>query len=63
MDVKREVTVRHFAHDEWPRSWEITGAWVWVAGIAVTVVGWVAFVVVWLLSEEPMRKEEGKKRQ
>ena len=63
VDVKREVTVRHFAHDEWPRSWEITGAWVWVAGIAVTVVGWVAFVVVWLLSEEPMRKGEGKKRQ
>ncbi|KAL9098378.1 MAG: hypothetical protein Q9163_005953 [Psora crenata] len=24
VDVKREVTVRHFAHDEWPRSWQIS---------------------------------------
>ncbi|KAI9811972.1 MAG: oligosaccharyl transferase glycoprotein complex, beta subunit [Thelocarpon impressellum] len=53
VDEKRIVTVRHFAHDEWPRSWEISGAWVWVAGIAVTVVGWLGFVAVWLYSEPP----------
>lgn len=56
---KRTVTVRHFAHDEWPRSFVITGAYPWIAGIGVTVVGWVAFVGLWLFSrpvEEKSRK-------
>ncbi|KAK3213649.1 hypothetical protein GRF29_28g509623 [Pseudopithomyces chartarum] len=50
LDEKRQVTVRHFAHDEWPRSWQISGAWVWIGGIWVTVIGWVAFVALWLYS-------------
>ncbi|KAH0542531.1 hypothetical protein FGG08_003036 [Glutinoglossum americanum] len=48
VDEKRTVTVRHFAHDEWPRSWAITGGWVWIAGVWGTVVGWVVFVGVWM---------------
>lgn len=60
VDEKRQVTVRHFAHDEWPRSWEISGAWVWIAGIGVTVAGWVAFVAVWLWSAPS--KEGGVKK-
>ncbi|KAF2113960.1 Dolichyl-diphosphooligosaccharide--protein glycosyltransferase subunit WBP1 [Lophiotrema nucula] len=51
VDEKRQVTVRHFAHDEWPRSWQISGAWVWIGGIWVTVAGWVAFVALWLWSK------------
>ncbi|KAF2431324.1 Dolichyl-diphosphooligosaccharide-protein glycosyltransferase 48kDa subunit [Tothia fuscella] len=62
VDEKREVTVRHFAHDEWPRSWRISGAWVWIAGIWITVAGWVAFVAVWLWSE-PAKKVGAKKLQ
>ncbi|KAF2729807.1 Dolichyl-diphosphooligosaccharide-protein glycosyltransferase 48kDa subunit [Polyplosphaeria fusca] len=50
IEEKRQVTVRHFAHDEWPRSWQISGAWVWIGGIWVTVAGFVAFVAVWLYS-------------
>ncbi|KAF2469261.1 Dolichyl-diphosphooligosaccharide-protein glycosyltransferase 48kDa subunit [Lindgomyces ingoldianus] len=50
VEVKEQVTVRHFAHDEWPRSWQISGAWVWIAGIWVTVAGWVGFVAIWLYS-------------
>ncbi|KAF2019774.1 Dolichyl-diphosphooligosaccharide-protein glycosyltransferase 48kDa subunit [Aaosphaeria arxii CBS 175.79] len=50
IEEKRQVTVRHFAHDEWPRSWQISGAWVWIGGIWVTVFGWLAFVAVWLWS-------------
>src|SRR5271169_3031940 len=42
IEEKNTVTVRHFAHDEWPRSWVISGAWPWMAGIGVTVTGWVA---------------------
>lgn len=47
---KRTVTVRHFAHDEWPRSYVITGAYPWITGIGVTVTGWLVFVAVWLYS-------------
>ena len=62
VDEKRVVTVRHFAHDEWPRSWEISGAWVWIAGIATTVAGWLAFVALWLWSA-PARGTNVKKVQ
>jgi oligosaccharyltransferase complex subunit beta len=51
VEEKNTVTVRHFAHDEWPRSWVISGAWPWISGIAVTVTGWVAFVALWLWSK------------
>ncbi|KAL1303628.1 hypothetical protein AAFC00_006988 [Neodothiora populina] len=47
---KRTVTVRHFAHDEWPRSYVISGAYPWITGISVTVTGWLVFVAVWLYS-------------
>ncbi|KAI4258750.1 MAG: hypothetical protein L6R42_004909 [Xanthoria sp. 1 TBL-2021] len=63
VDVKREVTVRHFAHDEWPRSWKISAGWVWIAGIWVTILGWVAFIALWLWSEPAYEQNQGKKRQ
>lgn len=61
IDVKREVTVRHFAHDEWPRSWMISAGWVWIAGMWITVAGWVAFVALWLWSEPAYEQSRGKK--
>ena len=51
VEEKNTVTVRHFAHDEWPRSFVISGAWPWISGIWVTVAGWVVFVAVWLYSK------------
>jgi oligosaccharyltransferase complex subunit beta len=63
VDVKEEVTARHFAHDEWPRSWEISAGWVWIAGVWVTVIGWIAFVALWLWSEPPFPRGQGKKVQ
>ncbi|KAJ9666264.1 oligosaccharyl transferase glycoprotein complex, beta subunit [Coniosporium apollinis] len=63
VDEKRQVTVRHIAHDEWPRSWEISGAWVWIGGVWVTVLGWLAFVGVWLYCEPMDRKAGVKKTQ
>lgn len=62
VDEKHSVTVRHFAHNEYTRSWDISGAWVWMAGIAVTVVGWVLFCGVWLWSA-PVVEKKGKKTQ
>jgi oligosaccharyltransferase complex subunit beta len=54
------VTVRHFAHDEWPRSWRITGGWVWIAGLWSVVGGFVAFVAIWLYCEPPKEEERMK---
>lgn len=62
VDEKRTVTVRHFAHDEWPRSWRISGAWVWIAGIWTTVASWLVFVALWLWSAPP-KNPGGKKLQ
>ncbi|PBP17072.1 dolichyl-diphosphooligosaccharide-protein glycosyltransferase 48kD subunit [Diplocarpon rosae] len=65
IEEKNTVTVRHFAHDEWPRSWVISGAWPWISGIGVTVGGWVAFVALWLWSKPVPLKlaTSGKKIQ
>lgn len=60
VEEKRQVTVRHFAHDEWPRSWRITGGWVWVAGLWSVVGGFVAFVAIWLYCEPPKEAERTK---
>ena len=61
VEVKEEVTVRHFAHDEYPRSWRISGGWVWIIGVWMTIAGWLAFVGVWLWAEP--KKSSDKKTQ
>ena len=63
VEEKNTVTVRHFAHDEWPRSWAISGAWPWISGIGVTVIAWVAFISLWLWSKpRPLGLAIGKKK-
>ena len=59
IDERRQVTVRHMAHDEWPRSWVISGAWPWIAGLWSVIAGFLLFVAVWLYCEPP---GEAKKR-
>jgi oligosaccharyltransferase complex subunit beta len=59
---KNTVTVRHFAHDEWPRSFVISGAWPWIAGIGATVTGWLAFCAIWLYSKPAQTGETKKTR-
>jgi oligosaccharyltransferase complex subunit beta len=64
VEEKNTVSVRHMAHDEWPRSFAISGAWPWIAGIGVTVAGWLAFCAVWMYSAPPLtHKGETKKTQ
>lgn len=60
VDEKRTVSVRHIAHNEWPRSWAIGGAWPWIAGVWVTVLSWLAFVAIWIWSAPVARKDEMK---
>ncbi|KAG6007380.1 hypothetical protein E4U21_006084 [Claviceps maximensis] len=51
LDEKNTVSVRHMAHDEWPRSYVISGAWPWLSGIAATVSGFVGFCAIWMYSK------------
>ncbi|ORY55298.1 Dolichyl-diphosphooligosaccharide--protein glycosyltransferase subunit WBP1 [Pseudomassariella vexata] len=62
VEEKNTVTVRHFAHDEWPRSYVISGAWPWLAGIGATVTGWLGFVAIWLYSKPEEKKKSKSKR-
>ncbi|KAL1872285.1 hypothetical protein VTK73DRAFT_1667 [Phialemonium thermophilum] len=63
VEEKRTVSVRHMAHNEWPRSYVISGAWPWIAGIGATVTAWLAFVVVWLFSKPLPGRNTVKKTQ
>lgn len=61
VEEKRTVSVRHIAHDEWPRSYAISGAWPWLSGIAATVTGFVAFAAVWMYSKPAAAAREKKR--
>lgn len=50
VEEKHEITIRHFAHNEYPRSWKISAAWPWISGLYSVIGGFLAFVVVWLYS-------------
>ncbi|XWW93398.1 hypothetical protein V2A60_001331 [Cordyceps javanica] len=63
IEEKRTVSVRHMAHDEWPRSYVISGAWPWIAGIAATVSGFVAFSALWMYSKPTDTTTATKKTQ
>lgn len=63
IDEKRQVTVRHFAHDEWPRSWAISGAWPWITGLWSVIGGFLAFVALWLYSEPPKGDDNERRRK
>lgn len=60
VEERRQVTVRHFAHDEWPRSWRISAAWPWISGLWAIVGGFLLFVVMWLYCEPPTENQRKK---
>ncbi|EIT76341.1 oligosaccharyltransferase [Aspergillus oryzae 100-8] len=63
IEEKHEVTVRHYAHNEYPRSWKISGGWVWIAGLWSVIGGFLAFVIVWLYSAPTSTASTTKKTQ
>ncbi|KAF9879517.1 dolichyl-di-phosphooligosaccharide-protein glycotransferase [Colletotrichum karsti] len=63
LEEKNTVSVRHMAHDEWPRSYVISGAWPWLTGIAATVTGFVLFSAVWMYSAPTPAAGQTKKTQ
>ena len=44
-DIK---AVRHLAYDEYPRSWEITNSWVYLAANLVVISSFIIFVILFL---------------
>ncbi|KXH25438.1 dolichyl-diphosphooligosaccharide-protein glycosyltransferase 48kD subunit [Colletotrichum nymphaeae SA-01] len=63
VEEKNTVSVRHMAHDEWPRSYVISGAWPWLSGIFATVTGFVLFSAVWMYSAPSGTATPTKKTQ
>ncbi|OLN96674.1 Dolichyl-diphosphooligosaccharide-protein glycosyltransferase subunit wbp1 [Colletotrichum chlorophyti] len=63
VEEKNTVSVRHMAHDEWPRSYAISGAWPWLSGIFATVTGFVLFSAVWMYSAPTGAATTTKKTQ
>ncbi|KAL6866484.1 oligosaccharyl transferase glycoprotein complex, beta subunit [Amphichorda felina] len=57
VDEKNTVSVRHIAHDEWPRSFVISAAWPWISGIGATITGFLAFCAVWVYSRPAPSKK------
>lgn len=56
------VPVRHLANDEYPRSWQITNSWVYVASFFSVVVAWLVFVFLFIVSgKKPLASAEKKK--
>lgn len=60
IEEKNTVSVRHMAHDEWDRSYVISGAWPWISGIAATVSGFVGFCAIWMYSKPADVKSKTK---
>ncbi|TQS34274.1 hypothetical protein Golomagni_05350 [Golovinomyces magnicellulatus] len=63
IEEKRTVSVRHMAHDEWPRSYVISGAWPWISGIFATITGFLGFCALWMYSKPTPKASVGKKTQ
>ncbi|KAJ4022956.1 oligosaccharyl transferase glycoprotein complex, beta subunit [Fusarium irregulare] len=63
IEEKKTVSVRHLAHNEYDRSYSINGAWPPLAGIFFTILGFLAFSVVWLYSAKPRDEVAAKKTQ
>lgn len=62
LEEKRTVTLRHVAHDEWPRSYAISSSWPWLTGLFATCAGFVAFCALWMYSA-PEKQTTTKKTQ
>ncbi|KAK7205136.1 Dolichyl-diphosphooligosaccharide--protein glycosyltransferase subunit WBP1 [Myxozyma melibiosi] len=50
VEDKRVVTLRHFGHNEFARSFEIPNAWPYATSIFVVVAAWLLFVALWMFS-------------
>ncbi|ROT40947.1 dolichyl-di-phosphooligosaccharide-protein glycotransferase [Sodiomyces alkalinus F11] len=62
VEEKNTFTLRHMAHDEWPRSYAIVAGWPWLLGMFLTFGGFLLFCAVWMYSA-PARPTTTKKTQ
>ncbi|KAM0342084.1 hypothetical protein ACHAPU_009697 [Fusarium lateritium] len=61
LEEKNTVSVRHMAHDEYPRSYLINGAWPGLTSISATIIGFLGFCLVWMFSQ-PVKTPAGAKK-
>lgn len=57
-DIK---TIRHLANDEYPRSWEISNAWVYISSIYGVIFSWTLFVIFFILTSSAKKITSEKK--
>ncbi|BAP72506.1 dolichyl-diphosphooligosaccharide-protein glycosyltransferase subunit WBP1 [Kluyveromyces marxianus] len=55
--------IRHLANDEYPRSYEITNAWVYLTAIASVIVSFVLFIIFFISSSASLPVDSVKKQQ
>lgn len=60
IDIEETVTVRHLSHDEYPRF--LQQAYPYYSITAAVMIGWLAFVFVWLLDGQKKSNDDTKKK-
>ncbi|SGZ38360.1 related to Dolichyl-diphosphooligosaccharide--protein glycosyltransferase subunit WBP1 [Hanseniaspora guilliermondii] len=57
IDVKDIKAIRHFAHSEYPRSYEIRNSWVYLCTVGSVIAIWIAFVIMFITTSKRVRTQ------
>lgn len=55
--------IRHLAHDEYPRSWEITNARVYISSIVAVIFAWIIFVIFFVSTSKASKNVNIEKKK
>ncbi|QLL33989.1 hypothetical protein HG536_0F03140 [Torulaspora globosa] len=62
VSVSDAKAIRHLAHDEYPRSWEITNAGVYLSGIFAVIFAWIIFVIFFVSTSKVSKSINAEKK-
>lgn len=57
IDVKDIKAIRHFAHSEYPRSYEIRNSWVYLCTVGSVIAIWFAFVIMFIITSKRVKTQ------
>lgn len=57
IDVKDIKAIRHFAHSEYPRSYEIRNSWVYLCTIGSVISIWFVFVILFIVTSKRVKTQ------
>lgn len=63
VDVKDIKAIRHFAHAEYPRSYEIRNSWVYLCTIGSVITIWFAFVIMFIVTSKRVKTQHVTKEK